>query len=296
MRKPIALITADMHLRDTTPKCRTDNYFLAQENKLKFLLGKQRELNIPILDAGDLLNGYRCSPFLEAYLIDNLPKHIITIPGNHDLPYNNLNCYDKSSLNVLEKASSLLVLKNETLNADKFYLCGKAFSFNEDFNYELPDPAKNKLKIAMMHTFVSAKGEIPNTHSAESLCKKFKDFDIIITGHNHQSFVYESDYNKLINPGSMMRMFADQIDFKPRLFILFDDGSIDFEYFPIQEDVIDRKHLEIKEERDKRLESFLKNMNKSYKKKFDFKSNISSFVKENKTEQTVVNKIMEALQ
>jgi hypothetical protein len=85
MREPIAIITADIHLRDTQPKCRKDNFFLAQEKKIEWLFRVQGELkHIPILDAGDLFHKWNSSPYLEAWGINRFDNNFITVPGNHE--------------------------------------------------------------------------------------------------------------------------------------------------------------------------------------------------------------------
>ena len=45
--------------------------------------------------------------------------------------------------------------------------------------------------------------------------EKQKEFDLILTGDNHQSFCITSNGRWLLNPGSMMRMRADQVDHNP---------------------------------------------------------------------------------
>ena len=111
---PAAIITADMHLRDTVPKCRTDDYWKAQSAKLQSIRDLQEQYQVPILDGGDMLDTWKSSPYLEGWAIDNLPDGIITVPGNHELPYHNVNRLDRSSLNVLGKAGKITILENNT--------------------------------------------------------------------------------------------------------------------------------------------------------------------------------------
>ena len=61
MKTPDAIITSDWHLRETTPRCRTDNFWETQWEKIKFIKRIQKEIEydsgypIPILHAGDIL-------------------------------------------------------------------------------------------------------------------------------------------------------------------------------------------------------------------------------------------------
>ena len=62
----------------------------------------------------------------------------------------------------------------------------------------------------------------------------------------------------LVNPGSITRQTADQAEHKPRVYLWFaETNSVTAEYLPIKTDVITKEHLEIKAERDMRMEAFI---------------------------------------
>ena len=48
-RNVTALFTSDLHLREDTPVCRTDDFLKAQIKKLKFLSALQAKHNCPVL-------------------------------------------------------------------------------------------------------------------------------------------------------------------------------------------------------------------------------------------------------
>jgi metallophosphoesterase superfamily enzyme len=115
--KPTAIITADIHIRESRPRNRIDNFWEAQKRKIEFILDLQHKYNgIPILDGGDFLHSWKSSPFLENWIIRKFRKYIfpnmITIPGTHDTPNHNINSLDHSSLSVLEAARTLRILKD----------------------------------------------------------------------------------------------------------------------------------------------------------------------------------------
>ena len=67
MRTADAIITADIHLRETSPQCRTDDYWKAQEDKIEFLKELQhKHHDCPILDGGDLFDQWKPSPMFSA--------------------------------------------------------------------------------------------------------------------------------------------------------------------------------------------------------------------------------------
>lgn len=109
--KIIAIVTADWHFRDTQPRCRIDDYFQAQKNKLDQIKEVQKFDNCPVFDCGDLLDKCKSSPFLEGWLMDNLPDHFYTIAGNHDIPYKKIDAIDWGSLGVLIKSKKISLIK-----------------------------------------------------------------------------------------------------------------------------------------------------------------------------------------
>jgi hypothetical protein len=186
MKNPDAIITADLHLREDRPQCRTDDYFAAQAKKIEWLCELQEKYDCPILDAGDIFNKSKPSPYLLQWAIRNLPNNFHTIPGNHDLPNHNLESYEKSGICVLEFANTI-----------KFH------SFIQTTNFNLwsipwgckipPGPIlpkfKNDINVLLTHimTWTGREpypGANKDGNSALSLLKKYKQFDLIVTGHN----------------------------------------------------------------------------------------------------------------
>ena len=53
-KTPSAILTADIHLRDDIPICRTDDYWRSMWQKVKFISKLQKQYQVPVLDAGDL--------------------------------------------------------------------------------------------------------------------------------------------------------------------------------------------------------------------------------------------------
>ncbi|MCK5344265.1 MAG: metallophosphoesterase, partial [Candidatus Heimdallarchaeota archaeon] len=55
------ILTADWHIRDTTPRCRTDNYWMKQWNKINQVLQIAQEEDAVVLIAGDVFDKPRVS-------------------------------------------------------------------------------------------------------------------------------------------------------------------------------------------------------------------------------------------
>ena len=170
----------------------------------------------------------------------NFPNNVFTIPGNHDLPNHKLDNIFNSSLNVLRiHNQNILVAIGPTdigvnVSSDRF----SVFGFPYGTEIKKIKPHYKGLQVAIIHTLVLSPDENEwfggKGEHAKSILKKFPCYDLILTGHNHKSFVVEYEGRLLVNPGSMMRYKANQIDHKPRIYLWFDDNHVEEIFIPMQ--------------------------------------------------------------
>lgn len=275
LEQPSLIICSDIHLREDVPVCRTDDFWEAQWRKLDFISELQRKYNCSVIHGGDLFHHWKPSPFLISKAIEHLPYDFWTIYGQHDLPQHNLEMAYKCGINTLVKAGKLQLLNG----------C--------HFGQE-PERASllySDTKILVWHTY-NYQGKEPwpgcEALTSSKLLKKHPEYDLIITGDNHQSFVEEYNGRILINPGSMMRTTADQIDFKPCVYLYFHkSNTVKKVYLPIEPDVITRDHIERIEERNNRLESFISRLNTDWEAEVGFEENVIRLLKENNIKESV---------
>ena len=132
--------------------------------------------------------------------------------------------------------------------------------------------------------------------SALKLLKKLPMFDLIVTGHNHQSFTVEYEERLLVNPGSLLRMSADQIDHRPRVYLWYARTNTIAEMFPdIEKEVVSREHIIRSQERDERIETFVAQLKKDVEIGFSFEKNLETFLRKNKVSQKIQNIIQEVI-
>jgi len=296
MKTPTLILLADTHIRETQPLCRIDDYFEAQREKWDFIDEIQHKYNIPILIAGDLFDKWKPSPKLLTWCIDNLPDNIIAIPGQHDLPNHNISLLDKSGLQTLDSAGVIQIIKNLclkikikglNLNIHAYPFGSEIGSLNGTFKRQ-----NNTKNIALMHYFTYKENKFPgcNTYSANKLLKKMKGYDLIVVGDNHQSFIAEEDNRLLVNPGSLMRMKSDQIDYKPRLFLYYaEDNSVEAIDIPIKENVISRIHIDKSKNSDEKIEAFVDSVKNQGEIGLNFKENLKDYFLNNKEKDSVKN-------
>jgi predicted phosphodiesterase len=273
--------------------------------KIEFILKLSHEYKVPILLAGDLGHRHQWVNWLLEYFIGLMNKYdnaeIICIAGQHDLPEHNLSLYNRAGIGVLFEAGVIELIGIDG-HAQEQYDLNSSVSI-------IPFPYGKKLKslslkgskrifIAVAHQMViENKLEWPDQVADQSipLLKKLKGYDIIIVGDNHKSFVAEYEGRILVNPGSMMRTTADQIDHKPRVY-LWDGEQVEPVYLPIEEGVISREHIDIGEERDNRISAYVERLNTNYEIGLDFKKNMVDHFKANRTREEIKGRVWGAME
>lgn len=304
------IFTADWHLTDSQPICRTDDYQKAQWKKIVFIKELQEKHNIPVLLAGDLFDKWKVSPRLESSAIRNLPNGILAIPGQHDLKNHNLNLIKETSINVLGSAEKIVLHTDNSssitvhdVDPTKSFLSGRMHTYP----YGVPikplddDPSQQKgvRNIALAHqlTYVGRTWPGNTSSNARKLLRSLPGYDLIIIGDNHKTFVVEEEGRLLVSPGSLMRMSADQSDHKPCVFLYYaEDNHVEPVYLPIEQGVINRDHLVRKQEKDKRIQAFVEKVRNQKNLGLNFKENLKTYFRDNKTDKQVEKLVWESLE
>jgi predicted phosphodiesterase len=266
-----AILTADWHLRDSVPVCRTDDFWAAQWKKVDHVAQLSWRYDAcPVLHAGDLLDHWRASPYLLSSAIAHMPPKFWTVLGNHDLPQHNLELAERSGTQTLAAGGALTILPGCHM--------GKQ-----------PQP-EHALEIAGRKVLVWHEGvwkdapPWPNckARSADSVLEEFPEYDLILTGDFHTPCIERSGDRLLVNPGSLMRQTADQINFRPRVYLWdAERNQVLPEYLPIDAAAVSREHLDIAHDRDKRIEAFVARLDSSKTgAELNFEQNLWQFLRE----------------
>lgn len=286
-KTPDAILCSDIHLREQTenPVCRIDDWWVAQWKKIDFISDLQKQYGCPVIHAGDLFDHWKPSPHLLSMTIEHLPANFWTIYGQHDLPQHNLELAYKSGINTLERAGRLTIFNDCHFG-----------QFPKEASMLMHLSKTETIKVLVWHTF-NFQGKTPwpgcEALPANKLLKKYPEYDLIVTGDNHQSFTEEYEGRLCINPGSMMRMTADQADFKPSVYLWYaETNTVKRVYLPIESDVISREHIDRKRERDDRLDAFVGRLNTEWEAEVSFEENVTRMIKENKVSE-MIEKIVE---
>jgi DNA repair exonuclease SbcCD nuclease subunit len=282
------ILCSDIHLREDKPVCRTDDFVnVTQWKKLDFIAELQKKYNCPVLHGGDLFHHWKPSPWLITKTIEHLPKQFYSVAGNHDLPQHNLDLIDKCGINVLAWAGKLTVL-------DWF---SKYTGIHWGQSPQPIDKNFSDYKILVWHKF-NYIGKEPwpdcTEPKASKLLKQYPNYDLIITGDNHQPFVQEYEGRILVNPGSLSRQKASETHL-PRVYLYnAESNTVEPVFIPIEENVITREHLEKEEQRNERIDIFVSQLSENWKVSMSFEDNLQRLEKKNQVRQSVMQIVYKA--
>jgi DNA repair exonuclease SbcCD nuclease subunit len=287
-KKPDLILTSDWHLREDTPISYKKDYWNDQLAFIDSISTLQKKYDCPVIHAGDLFDHWKPSPNLLRETILHLPDQFYTIYGQHDLPQHNLKLAYKCGIDVLREAKKLTILNECHYGQEP----NKGSLFFPKVNKTIL--VWHKLAYFMEKPYPGATGG-----NAKELLKKYPWFDLIVTGDNHQTFITSENNRLLVNPGSLMRMDANQINHHPCVFLWYaEDNMVIPYYLPFDEDALSRDHIEKKKERDDRLYAFISKFTDEtgWNITLSFEDNVETFMVTNNTDkeiQLIVNKAIE---
>jgi len=279
------LLTGDWHLRFRNPRWRKDDYFASQFGKVKWILETATKKKCKyILQPGDFFDGIDTPMFVLQEYINLLRKYvdirILCVRGQHDLRYHSSKI-ENTPLAVMEAAGVLEVVKEFNLGQNK------GFVYGSSWNDEIPDVVRagNGGPAQVSHVLLCHKMIIDDKKlwpgqtdftTAKHLLRSTK-FDLIVSGDNHKSFMWEYEDKHLVNCGSLMRSNIDQADHEPCIYI-YDTKTKDLEKIDIPiapaKEVFDLKASEKEKERNEQLDMFVQGLEGSEDFGLDFMSNV----------------------
>jgi hypothetical protein len=123
---------------------------------------------------------------------------------------------------------------------------------------------------------------------ARTLLKNLSGYDLILSGDNHQRFTLEHRGRRVVNPGSVFRTVADQVDHTPAVYLWSaEDNQLEKILLPTENDIILRDHLDQQEEKDRRIDDYIECMKNDYEVELDFEHNIREHIGLNEVDKKV---------
>ena len=273
------IVTADWHIRGTTPRCRNDKDWMAtQRNALKSLYNYAIEYDCDICVVGDLFHtvadtSFECIQLIQelALNLKNENKRLYILAGNHDLPYHSEDNIDKSAIGIVLMSDNVYHISDiENVSAPNF-----GGTVNKD------------AEIVFTHvlTFPDRESMPPNVNAvtAYDLLDDYPKAKYIFTGDYHHAFHVEEDNRHVINAGCLIRQVADMKDYKPSCYYVDTQTNVIKQlYIADDGDMVDDSYLVKEEEREKRIEEFVDKLKATKNISLDFADNVAKALTTNK--------------
>jgi len=294
----VAIVCADLHLSDKAPACRAEkgeDWYGVMDRTLKEVEELRRAVGGPLLIAGDLFDRWNNPPWLVNFAIRKLPKDVIAIPGQHDIPFHNLDEMGRSSFWTLVLSGRILYpgckrhKLTENLVVD-FVPYGATAEF--------PVARKGITKVACVHRFIHRRkiapfpGVGPECY-AGNVIKDLHHSDII-SGDNHIPFQFENNFGRVYNCGALFRRKSDERENQPSVGILFESGRVDRQ--PLRCAAQDKFEFEEEEAKpgDANLQPFLQELKGLQDVALDFRAMLEKAMKRlNEAEQRLLQEALE---
>lgn len=275
----IFITASDIHISDTAPRSRIDDFKNTVLGKLSQMATACTKLKADgALIAGDLFNiktPARNSHALNQDLIQvfkKFPCPIYMIEGNHDLTANRIDSLSQQPLGVLFSDGTLIQLREEIIekNKDKVSLAGIPYTeFDDLSSIKIPDRKDCKCQICLMHLYSAPNPGMlfsERIYGYKELAKLGPD--VFVLGHYHLDQGIEEIQGKyFINIGAMTRgtISDEDVSRQPQIGYIkisidsevkIDAGSIKLKVKP-SEEIFDLKKREEEIQERKEIEVFV---------------------------------------
>lgn len=298
MRTPIAIFCSDLHLSHTAPiwrSCEPD-WYKAQLRAIYQLREIALTYSCPfIFCAGDLFDRWNSPPELINWAIANLPK-MYAIPGQHDLPNHNPNEIQKSAFWTLVEAGKIYPVPTEGIHITSDVVA-HGFQFGQKVK---PDKCPYDNNIAVVHEYNWIQGaSYPGASKEQRVSirrKEFKGYDLVFCGDNHIPFSYKMDHGAFWNCGCLIRRHANEISIKPRVLILYLDGTVESKKLDTSEDKYLPNMKEYDEGEDIDINDLIEQFNQLGDAKYDFKMAIMQYLEKKGIKESVRNILIKAME
>lgn len=236
------LLVGDMHLRDDTPRCRTEpDYRETQLTKVRRVcdLAVEHDVGV-VLQAGDFFHRWNPSLELCSELLDLKSEYYkewipwIGVQGQHDLPHHSSKELGKSGWWLMFEAGWFY--SREWLdgqNECRFYFHSWGSVISD------PPATPEAFNVVIAHQMVFQRDRLPFPgavgETAEELLERLPNAGLILTGDNHHQFRTRSEDSGtwLINPGCLIRQHSDERDHVPTVYVFDTENPLSLAVYPV---------------------------------------------------------------
>lgn len=285
------LVSADWHLADNKPRCRTDeDFFSFMKNVLNQVLSYMNKYQASLVIVGDIFDKYDVSyKVLNLFMqfVNHVPnnKHIYFIEGNHDLPFHSQKHKNTSAIEVLNK----MIMKHPNIG-----WIGELGNY-KNFNGEVE--GENKEIMFVHQLVVDGNSNIPNGINAKDLLKEYPNAKFIFTGDNHKKFVYEYKNRFVVNPGSLFRSNASQKNYESSMYYV-DTNINKIKELKIKDsiDLVDDEYIKKENEKINEIKAFVEGVKTTNSISLDYIKNVKKSIMKNKLDEDIKKEIYDLIE
>ena len=299
MPKVIAIACADLHLSHTAPVARSaePDWYEAQLRPIGQLIELQKvHGGCPIICAGDVFDRWygsreKGTAELINWAIYNLPQ-MYAVPGQHDLPYHNLDEVKKS-------AYYTLTLNEIVCDTSNWLLIGenKGVWF-VPWGQGIARAAGRHIVVAHQYvwTGIHHYPGAPASGNIGALMDSLNGYNIAIFGDNHIPFEAKVGDCTVFNCGCLIPRKSDERGIRSSVGLIYEDGTIKRHYFDISQDQwMDESDPEIERQESGAIDAFIEDLGGLESDSLDFRDAIKRYLGENKVRPGVKNMLLEAM-
>ena len=292
----------DLHVTDKNPTNRKDIYLDEITRKMLWAYAGPFADCDAVFAPGDVFDSFRANDYLKQHLIRIFlegRKPVFVVYGQHDLRFHTSDKWN-TPLKVLEAAEAAVCVSSSPVNFNGIYIYGA--SWGEDIP-EIEDPdAFNVLVTHRMIIKDEKLWEAQTGHTMAQVLLRKNNFNLIVSGDNHQRFVDSYKGKWLVNMGSIMRTRIDQENHRPAVAV-FDTDTQELKEFEIPikpfSEVFKVEEAMREKEESEELNSFIEGLQSTEDiEGLDFRKNVEQWFSENeeKTDPGVISIMKEAME
>jgi DNA repair exonuclease SbcCD nuclease subunit len=296
----VAIAMSDIHLTLQPPlaRSREPDWKEAMARPLRKVAWLAKKHGAVILCAGDLFDRPLPQPELLNWALDHLPR-MYGIPGNHDLPYHRPDLEHRSGFGTLVRAGRIVDLSTSgPLMVGPFCLYGARLGGVVPKRTPHHADHLGLKHVLLIHRYLWVPGcGYEGAQDEDRLAnapRRFSDFDVVVVGDNHQCFKRRlRSGTRVVNCGALMRRKSDEIDYRPRVALLWRSGKVTLTELGRKKDIIER--VEPSKEQSQELQSFVESLAGLEVSGLSFRDAIQQAVRESKLSKKARRSLLEAM-
>lgn len=235
------IMTSDWHLSHRPPiaRARSDvDWYSVMYEYLKQLRQISTLLGAPIVAAGDIINHWTEPAELINFAIENMPT-VYAVPGQHDLPNHSYQDIHRSPYWTLVAADKIHNLEygiphyvNTREHQNGMALHGFPWGTEP---LRLKSLFSKQTTFRQIHVAVAHRYIWQGKHQHEGAQKIYESKSYLpgldgyiaaAFGDNHKGFLTKVGKCQVMNCGTLIRRSVDEIEYKPQIGLLWNDGKI----------------------------------------------------------------------